>query len=452
MFTHERPNRGSLLFVAMVLVVVVLGLCGSTLVLSSVLGRRVTEESGAVDARAAAEEGVDFARHRLLSLVDTLADDRTAPWNSVLAAEDGVPDWANGVPTRQGSYTVRVFDNEDGDGNPFDDSDEILILESTGYGTPRGPAGPAHVIRCTVALEVNDPTAKYAILTNDDLYVYGALLVDGTLGRIHSDQDLTVQGATTIARSATASGTLTTIGTSYNVGGDFLPNRPIVPIKPVRPSDYRPHADFVLTGDGRVQSGATGLVLHDAGAAAPRGRRGGGSGDYNGFAWDAQNGWSTVTSGWVDGVYYVEGSITMNHGGTAGRPWRVTIVAEGSISMQGNPYLTPCLNETELLVAGGDVYARGTGTNAEVEGLILAHEQVDLSGNFTLHGRVIAESAVNTAGSPVADRTNPLLVTCGGGVHVQYNDRLYRSLSTEFRLPVRSWQEELPTNVAPFTE
>ncbi|MEK7865255.1 MAG: hypothetical protein AAB434_01135 [Planctomycetota bacterium] len=452
MSPQDRRDRGSILLVAVVLVIIVVGLSGAYLVMSDVLGRRVTEGSGAIDARAAAEEGVDFARGRLLALVDTQSEDRTAAWSGVLDDEDGVPPWADGVPTRQGSYTIRVLDNDDGDGNPYDDSDETLLLEATGYGTPRGAEGPAHVIRCAVTLEVNDPTAKYAILTNDDLHVYGAMLVDGTLGRIHSDQDLTVQGATTISRSATASGSISTVGDAYAIGGEFLPDRPIIPIKPVQPSDYRPFADFILTADGRVLEGSTGRVLFDAGAAAGPGPRGGGGGTHNGFTWDARQGWSTVTSGWVDGTYYVEGSLTMNHGGEAARPWRVTIVTEGSVSMQGNPYLAPYLNGAELLVAGGDIYARGTGSNAQVEGLILAHEQVDLSGNITIHGRVVAESAVNTAGSPVADNANPLLVECGGGVHVEYNDRIYRSLSTEFRLPVRSWQEELPTNVAPFSD
>ncbi len=94
------------------------------------------------------------------------------------------------------------------------------------------------------------------------------------------------------------------------------------------------------------------------------------------------------------------------------------LVAEGNIVMQGSPYLEAFFNEAELLVAGGDVYARGTGANDEIDGLILAHEQVDLSGNILLHGRILAESAVNSAESPVGADPSPLLSQVGGNVLV----------------------------------
>lgn len=444
----RRIDRGGALLIAIILVIVVLGMAAAYLVVVNTQARRVREGEDRARSKAAAEVGIDHMRTHLLSVVDATGVDPTQPWSSVLATDHGTPAWATQVATPDGSYTVRVTDNDDGDGNDLDDSDATVLLESTGYGTAQGPLGDGHVIRCIVTLEVHDPTADFAILTGGDLDIYGDEAVGGTLGAVHTNEDLTLQGSANIAQSATASATTSRVGDHVSVGGELLANRPVVPIAPVVPADYRPHANFVLTADGRVLDGATGVQVYTF-VVPPRGRGGPAPappGPYNGFTWSPSTGWTTATSGWVDGMYYIEGDVSFNHGGTDTTPWRVTLVAEGDIQMQGNPYLRPFFHEAELFVAGGDVYARGTGTNAEIEGLILAHEQVDLDGNITFSGRVVAEAAENSAGSLIDRRANPLLSMFGGSVRVTYNGGLDRSLVTEYRLPVRSWSEDLVTN------
>lgn len=444
MLGKTRGNGGSALIVAVILVIVTVGLAGSYLVVSGVEGRRMTEAVAQEEARDAAERGIDHMRVHLLSLVDPEAEDPVAAWDAVLATDDGTPAWAVDVPTGQGSYTVRVLDNDDGDGDPWADDDGLVVLQSIGTGVE----GDSLVIEASVLVERHDPTEGFAILTGDDLLIYGNEVVDGTLGRVHANGDMALSGDASISRDASASGEARVIGESVTIGGSLIENRQPVTIKPVTPADYRPLAASVLTADGRVLDGATGVVVADL-SSPP----GGGRIDaevitlvvstFNGFTWNSRTGWTTTTGGWVNGTYYVEGGLTMNHGGTSTTPWAVTIVAEGDIVIQGNPYLRPYLNETELFVAGGDVCARGTGTNAEMEGLILAHEEVSLDGNITFAGRVVAEAALNTAHSPVDSMASMF----GGSVIIEYDGDLTRSLTTSYRLPVKSWSEGLETSL-----
>lgn len=441
MLDLRRPHRGSILLIAIVLIIVVLGMAGSYLVVANVQSRRTAEGVERSRARAAAESGIDHMRVHLLALVAPDALDPAAAWDAVLASNQGTPEWAEGVATPDGSYSVRVADNDDGDGDAETDSDYTVVLEATGYGTSLGADGEGHVIRCVVTLRVNDPTANFAILTGGDLEIWGDQITDGGLGSVHTNEDLVLQGDADISQSATASATATEIGETTSVGGTFAADRPLVAIPPVDPTVYRARADWVLTSDGRVLEGATGVQLFSFPAVAR-----GASASYNGFTWSARTGWRTESSGWVDGMYYIEGDLFFTQGGTETDPWAVTLVAEGSIGMDGHPYLRPYYNDTELLVAGEDIYAHGTGTGALMEGLILAHEQIMFDGNITFTGRIIAESAENTPGSLNPHALNPLQSAFGGSVHVTYDGGLTRSLVSDFRLPVRSWQEDLVTN------
>ncbi len=437
-----RRSRGAILLIAIVLVVVVLGLSGAYLAIAGAMSERVHEATTREAARSAAEAGIDHARVYLLGLVDPANwTDPVDGWDAVLATAGGVPDWsAAPVPGVDATYSVRVLDNDDGDGSLVNDADRTVILESKGRSGDQEWG-----IRVLVTVEVDDRTMGFAIVTGGDLLLYGNQATRGALGAVHANEDLEVRGSVEVARRATASGAATAVGGAYTtegvVAGPLYDNQRLVPIPPVEPAAYRPYADRVLTRAGQVRDGRTGLVLFDFRSA----RRGA---SYDGLSWSGAAGWSTVSTGpWTDGMYYVEGDFSANHGGTRARPWRVTIVAEGSISTAGSPVLAPYFRGAELFVAGVDVLMRGTGAGASIEGLILAHEQVDLDGNIAYRGRIVAESALNTPGSAVDDRANPLGTRLGGSVEVTYDGDLARSLTTSYRLPVKSWQEELVVNM-----
>lgn len=442
MLQLAHQDRGAILLIAIVLVVVIVGLSGAYLVVAGAMSERVHEATTREAARSAAEAGIDHARVYLLGLVDPANwTDPVDNWDAVLSTAGGVPDWsAPPVAAVNATYSVRVLDNDDGDGSFLNDADRTVILESKGVSGDQEWG-----LRVLVTVEVDDRTMGFAIVTGGDLLLYGSQATRGTMGAVHTNEDLEIRGSVEVARRATASATTTTVGGAYSTegirGGPLYDSQRLVPIPPVVPGAYRPFADRILTSTGQVRDGRTGLVLFDFRAA----RRGA---SYDGLSWSGAGGWTTVSSGpWTDGMYCVEGNFSMNHGGTIARPWRVTIVAEGNITTAGNPVLAPYFRGAELFVAGKDVLMRGTGAGAVIEGLLLAHEQVDLSGNITYRGRIVAESAENTAGSAVDNRANPLGCSFGGSVEITYDGDLARSLTTAYRLPVKSWQEELGVNM-----
>lgn len=100
--------------------------------------------------------------------------------------------------------------------------------------------------------------------------------------------------------------------------------------------------------------------------------------------------------------------------GSNGNPLRVTMFTTGSIDIQGNPsiaanltnlqtpMLPPFVQIDALMFAVEDIRVRGDFTaNIEFTGVSFAGEQIDLSGNGSINGQVIAKSNSNVAGSLV---------------------------------------------------
>jgi hypothetical protein len=114
----------------------------------------------------------------------------------------------------------------------------------------------------------------------------------------------------------------------------------------------------------------------------------------NNWGYTAGDGWTLNSTTVTQGTYYVEGNATISGSpGTAKAPAVLSIVAEGSISITGSPKLKP--DTTELLfVTDEDLKILGTidliGESVNVEGQMLVRGQVDIGGNATLDGQLIA--------------------------------------------------------------
>lgn len=442
MGTLDR-RRASAMLVALLLVLFAASLATGMMFRSMALADGLVEREEISAALTNAEAGVDHARVYLLALAMPQTDDvnPTNVWDEALQAEGGVPVWClEPVTTPDGSYRVAVSDNEDGDGNPLHDTDGLLRLRSTGEA-----GGETWVIRCAVKLVRLDVGEPYAILTNHDLRLVGSQDTAGLGGRVHANGDLTVEGNVSVSVAASCSGNVDSSGGSMSVAGaspgTISRNATPVEIPPVDPTLFRDYADCILASNGQVRDGKTGRVVYDFRFASE-------TDSYNGFKWSSSGGWSTASIGHTDGTYYVEGSVKVDSGGSESRPWRATIVAERDVRMTGAPILAPKLCSTYLFVAGGDLHLQGSGSLAVAQGLLLAHEQVSISGNVRVAGRVLAESAENTPGSAVDDSKNPLGSYVGGGANVAYDGKMYDLLRVPTHLPVRSWEMELSTNAS----
>jgi hypothetical protein len=122
--------------------------------------------------------------------------------------------------------------------------------------------------------------------------------------------------------------------------------------------------------------------------------------------------------------------------GQGGAPVRVTILATGSIDIQGNPNMTANLTNLQtpllppfvqidaLMFAVEDVRVRGD-FNAAISftGITYAGEAVDLSGNGSINGQVIAYGNQNVAGSLVqGPNSDPNLNTITGSFELTLNN------------------------------
>ena len=313
------------------------------------------------------------------------------------------------VATSSASATVE-------DADPLDDKNEAIIIRA------KGTAFDGTI----VVLEAHlSPLELGAIVSNGDLTINGGITVDGTEGSVHANGNLTTNGAgnsADIAGDVTASGTYT--GSYAGATGG---NRK-VQVPNVKASNYRSYADYLLTSAGLFKcdnsagcSGgyAYGATIYDCTT--------GGNYCRNNFGIQYVSSGGTTewefVSDLVNGTYYVQTNAEVNGPGTptggSPTPVNLTVIAEGSITVGGNTFITP--HTTELLfVTDVDLNLSGGVETGEVtaQGQIMVHEQASMSGNPFIGGQLIIENATHTAGSPVSSNT------IGGNVHITYDGGL----------------------------
>ena len=301
---------------------------------------------------------------------------------------------ANGV-----TYEARVFDDDDParagttltaadiarigeDNDPTTDANSTLVIQAIGYALDN----------TTVTLEATMANAAVnlpAIAVGGDLVISGNPLITGTQGGVHANGGLDITGNPDIAQDATATDSYSVSG-SPSIGGMSGSGFGSLPIPPVAAIDYKPNADFILNSTGQMTD-QVGTVICDASADNSACQTAG-----YGWVYQGANGWIISGNSASDGTYYVEGEAKVSGNlGSDASPVALTIIAEGSIELSGNSDITPDTPEL-LFVTDGDLKIGGVlETDLSVEGAILVHEQLMLSGNPTLSGQIIVEDAVN---------------------------------------------------------
>jgi hypothetical protein len=138
-------------------------------------------------------------------------------------------------------------------------------------------------------------------------------------------------------------------------------------------------------------------------------------------------------------VYFVDGANADigKSPGSASNPWQATVITNGvsvpggcetlygDISVSGSPVMTGFITGLSL-VAGRDLDITGN-PNQSFNGVLAAHEQAFISGNPTLVGSLLAESACDTPGSPVS------ITTVSGSMSIVYNDNVDVQLGSLIR-------------------
>ena len=432
-----RSERGSAL-IGVLLLLMMMSALGAAL---GVSGRTETlvarNHQSSAQARAAAEAGlnhgvqvvVDHIRLIDPGVVEAGLDTLLADV-SVLDITLGASIALNAASDSTAEYEVAVMDEDDpargadatvlgDDGDATNDEDNVattdnnlkLIVRATGRAKDS----------TTVTLEaVIGPYDLGALVANGDLTISGSVDIDGTSGDVHSNGDMVISGG-----SASISGTISTSG-DYTGSLAAIEGAPEVPLPTVDPTDYRQHADFVLTSSGTMTDSA-GTVLC---TASPKT-------SCNNWDWDGgSQTWTMNSNSAVDGTYYVEGNATIsgspgNFGGGTPDPWNLTLIATKSIDISGSPDIAPETNQL-LVVAGGDLEISGGLDNTDplsAQGQILVHEQINFSGSPSLFGQIVVEDAEDVE---TLVHTNSI----SGSVEITYNGGLGSNLYT-----ITGWRE-----------
>jgi hypothetical protein len=338
---------------------------------------------------------------------------------------------------------------EDGDA-ALDTNNRIVVYSTGTYGN------------ASVTLEGWIGFLPYpALVAQQDITIWGNSVIQGAYGGVHSNNDLTVGASASIEQTATAVGTFTQTGSSdiggFHAGGQpamyipkFVTRAPLTsggPASNPRIQDYvLQKADTILIDPGyrNDRPGETGLQRSDALAArlnvdatqlwaainstnqenAITITRGCPTclgtptvvttvGD-TGWKYNGGNGWDTQGSQVDNHTFYVVGldnyssnpnggnvKITTNLG-TDTNPIHITVLATGSIEVDGTPNmvanltglatpeLPPFVTINSLFMAVEDVKIRGDAAVPHFSGIIYAGEQFDLSGNGSFDGQIIS--------------------------------------------------------------
>jgi hypothetical protein len=287
-----------------------------------------------------------------------------------------------------GNYLVTVIDGVVDDG--------VVTLNSVGDFN-------GGVREIEIVLNMLHPgRGGYAILTNDDiLSLKGDPEISGPYADIHSNSNVDIFGSPTITGAVTASGDITTQNGTPDVGGGMTSGAATVEIPHVYPGDFREYATIVFTADCMVEA-PDGTPIFDATAQR-----------WHGWACKPGSDWTmssgNPSDGVYDGFYYVHGNVKILDG--PAEAWPITVVAEGNIVVGGNPSFRPwgsqLPNDTGdttandlLFLAGNDISLSGT-TTAIFDGIIAAHMEVEVGGNVTIHGSILAENGLHHMGQEI---------------------------------------------------
>ncbi len=406
-----RSERGVALIIVLLLLAVMSAMATGMTVNSQVEITMATNEAYHAGARAAAEGGLNRAIQAIVA--DTTTDLLAGEDGDPGTADDGdmgflLPDfsgWPEAIGTKgQYSYTIEILDDDNNllyatplsaeqrlqmeeDGDPADNENTRLILRATGFG-PNGT-----VVRISRILESQDDQditenvtfSNPAILVDGDLTLDGNIHVRGAEGNVHVNGNIVKTGAAgDVSGDITATGTLT-YNNNFTAGGAMDGGRASVTVPEINAIDYIDHADYLL----KVVGGVAVTLNKDGTACTVCG------------AWSYSGGtWTTTSNSASPGTYYVEGQVTIAASSGALVSKALSVIATGSIDVQGRSLIRPENDAYIQFVTNGDLSIQGNSSiddNSIVEGQSLVREQFSMSGTAELAGRIVVKNATSVS-------------------------------------------------------
>jgi cytoskeletal protein CcmA (bactofilin family) len=438
--TTQSLNLRSEKGVALIMVLLLLGVIAA-LTTGLVLNGQTevamsANETYYAGARSAAEGGMNRAVNKIMA--DTATN---------LTVTKVVPGIGNGPFTLNSQYTYR-FEILDDD-NPalyaqaltqaqYDqmgesahdanvDQNKRLILRCIATGPKQTTVTVARVLQSTEIPDLPETTtllSNPALLVNGDVTLAGSSRIQGLRGNVHANGDIFANGNPVVTGDATATGT---VADALHPAGLKAGNMPAIAIPEIKASDYRNLADFVLKSDGTIKL-ADGSACVAVGSVPPKCPSGWTPPAVAGDAWTSSGAMPSSAT------YYVEGPVSMK--GTGNSPvTSLSIIAEGSINLEGNGKFRPENGAGIQFVTNGDFVLLGTvdaDDSADLDGQIMVREQMKIQGNTEFQGRVMVEdrdsatNAYNAITNPNG-RKGPDALTANevsGNMTLTYNGHL----------------------------
>ena len=455
--TARRADGGMILFVGL-LAITVLSMIGVGLLALSLNENQATlSQRDGVQATYLADLAVERAKSELNQRLD--ADTSKLDFDAELTANGGYlfgaasgngysPYVAFTVGGQSiGRYRLSLTNNADG-GTATDDRDKAVIARAEGVVTLRGHT------RTKQVEAVLGPSLPGAINMGcppggtDTLTIDGHAEIEGSKGTVYSNCNAAITGSASVTMDVKAVGTVTNSGT---VGGAPLSGEAPIGIPAINPADYRSLANYIFKESVAPPSAkiyaADGVTLvfdatgggtwpDNSGGWKYVGTPGSGTWQYSGSATPAEvQGKSFYfekapgTSAGASGNVEIHGSP-----GSPGTNWVTTIITEGHIDVSGNPTMR-ANSQNLLMVAGTDISNSGNTTSTwSGGGIIAAHEQIDIIGNTSLVGMVVAENAASADSFVTA-------TSVGGSANITYNGAPAPPGNWRLPIVVYSWRE-----------
>jgi hypothetical protein len=333
------------------------------------------------------------------------------PWFFDQAQTQTTVDPVTGTTTTTTVYPGDPSDGYSGTFSPVIDGDGQAILTITATL----PNGTCRQIEVFVSFPFVGGGPVNAIQDNGDIRMQGNFNILGQLGRVFANGNVTGNGSAgaNVSQSVSAAGDASGLSMSNPPPGGIQSGAPPIDIQPVNMDTFLDPADtkyaevrqnmFELRKDGTVRKWTGGIATPYVGLVP----------GLKYMSGNQTEPWKVMDSSQIlDAAYWVEGNFSVQ-GNNTGTATKMTILATGSVDMQGSAMYTSATSAVtgqpleQLIVAGADVRLRGTATSGlNYTGAIFANEQVAISGTFNMNGSITAANVTDSPLSAVTSNTS----------------------------------------------
>ena len=275
-------------------------------------------------------------------------------------------------------------------------------------GRSAGPWGGQRVLELALTPASAFPPQAFAV--NDNLGINGSPTFKGACPGVHANGALDVWGTLTVW-----DGDVSAVDDVGVPGGSIIDSvgNPVTPqsqadsvqVPQLDPTDYCGEADYFLRNGWVVDVAAADSSLADT----------------EPFIWDGTK-YTLAGQNIPPGTICADANVFLDgNPGTAAAPLSLSILAEGYIDVNGNPFIVPDHSEDISFIAGGDLHLNGNfdATQQNFDGLVYGLSQCYIEGSFVATGQVLCRGdpdppgAVNLFDLHAIDGNPTLTYGCG---------------------------------------